>query len=262
MNETTTVQINSENKYSSKGLQIRHLDWLSSVWSINSVNPLLYNYDVETNALKELHIAPFPVELAHRLILLYSQKGDWVLDPFCGSGTTNYAALSLFRKTAGYDIEEKYIQMAEKRCGDRASLFSKSSENMKECGSDSIQLCITSPPYLNLRHYSDNPENIGNMRDPYPALRKVFREIYRVLKPGGYFCMNAADVPDGRTGYATTFPYDLIYLCQSLGFRLRTSLIWNKGITLKKWNIVNKEPTGNHEYVWVFRKPDYGGGRR
>jgi len=229
--------------------------WLHSVWRMNTVNPFLHNYDPETNTLKETHIAPFPQELAHRLIDLYSEKGDIVLDPFCGSGTTNFMALSLFRKTIGYDIEEKYIRMAAQRCANRGAFFCKSSASMNEIADVSVQLCITSPPYLYLRHYSDNPNNIGNLKNPYFQLRRVFEEIFRVLRYDGYFCLNVSDVPEEGRRKLTTFPYDLIYVCMDIGFQLMDTIIWDKEIVLKKWNMENRRIKRNHEYIWVFRKP-------
>jgi len=61
------------------------------------------------------HPAPFPEELPNRLIKLYTFKGDIVLDPFCGSGTTCISALKNERHYIGYDIEEKYVKLANKR---------------------------------------------------------------------------------------------------------------------------------------------------
>ncbi|MDG7049478.1 MAG: site-specific DNA-methyltransferase [Nitrososphaerota archaeon] len=61
------------------------------------------------------HPAPFPVELPERLIKLYTFEGDVVLDPFMGSGTTAVAALTNNRHFIGYDTDEKYCRIAEKR---------------------------------------------------------------------------------------------------------------------------------------------------
>jgi DNA modification methylase len=61
------------------------------------------------------HPAPFPVELPARLIELYTYRGDLVLDPFAGSGTTAVAALRSGRHFAGYDLDETYIELAEGR---------------------------------------------------------------------------------------------------------------------------------------------------
>ena len=61
------------------------------------------------------HPAPFPVELASRVIRLYSYVGDVVLDPFAGSGTTCVAARQTDRRFVGYDISEDYCTIARQR---------------------------------------------------------------------------------------------------------------------------------------------------
>jgi site-specific DNA-methyltransferase (adenine-specific) len=61
------------------------------------------------------HPAPFPVELPYRAIKLYSFKDDIVLDPFMGSGSTAVAALKTGRHYIGYELNEKYIQIAKRR---------------------------------------------------------------------------------------------------------------------------------------------------
>ncbi|HSN77714.1 MAG TPA: site-specific DNA-methyltransferase [Anaerolineae bacterium] len=61
------------------------------------------------------HPAPFPVELPRRLILLYTQPGDLVLDPFMGAGATAVAAVQTDRHYAGYDVSEDYCALARRR---------------------------------------------------------------------------------------------------------------------------------------------------
>jgi site-specific DNA-methyltransferase (adenine-specific) len=80
------------------------LEWTKSVWTFPSVS-----------AKRIGHPAPFPEALPHRLIQLYTFVGDVVLDPFCGSGTTCLSALKSERHYIGYDIEEKYIELATER---------------------------------------------------------------------------------------------------------------------------------------------------
>lgn len=67
------------------------------------------------SAKKVGHPAPFPVELASRVIKLYSYVKDVVLDPFAGSGTTCVAAKALNRHYVGFDISTEYCTLAEKR---------------------------------------------------------------------------------------------------------------------------------------------------
>ncbi len=67
------------------------------------------------SARKIGHPAPFPLELASRVIRLFSYQGDLVIDPFCGSGTTCVAAKLLGRRYAGFDISPEYCALAEER---------------------------------------------------------------------------------------------------------------------------------------------------
>jgi len=73
----------------------------------------IWSFVPETN--RDIHPAPFPVELPHRLIKLYSYKQAVVLDPFCGSGTTCVAAKLLGRNYIGIDISPEYCKIAEAR---------------------------------------------------------------------------------------------------------------------------------------------------
>lgn len=61
------------------------------------------------------HPAPFPIELAYRLIQLYTYMGEVVLDPFMGSGQMGLAAIKTKRHYVGYEINEEYVKLAERR---------------------------------------------------------------------------------------------------------------------------------------------------
>jgi len=72
------------------------------------------------------HPAPFPLELASRLVRMFSFHGDTVLDPFVGTGTTMVAALRANRNSIGLDIDAAYCRMAAKRLQtETANLFNK-----------------------------------------------------------------------------------------------------------------------------------------
>ena len=60
-------------------------------------------------------VAPYPVELAFRLISMFSFVGDTVLDPFCGTGTTIEAAIRAHRSSIGYEIEPQYLELSKSR---------------------------------------------------------------------------------------------------------------------------------------------------
>jgi len=72
------------------------------------------------------HPAPYPVELAERLIRMFSFAGDTVLDPFMGTGTTSVAAARCGRNSIGVEIDPHYRKMASDRIArETAGLFSK-----------------------------------------------------------------------------------------------------------------------------------------
>jgi site-specific DNA-methyltransferase (adenine-specific) len=79
-----------------------YIDLFSPIWTIGG-------------ASTREHPAPFPKEIAARLIRMFSFAGDVVLDPFAGTGTTNLAAMELERHSIGVEIEPTYLTLIEKR---------------------------------------------------------------------------------------------------------------------------------------------------
>ena len=86
-------------------------EWLEPVWDLAPVPPR-----------KVDHPAPYPEEIPHRLIRMFTSPGEWVLDPFNGAGATTKAAFDLERCALGFDIEKKYVALAEKRLKDASSI--------------------------------------------------------------------------------------------------------------------------------------------
>lgn len=76
--------------------------WFHQIWTLGG-------------ASTRAHPAPFPLELAERLVRMFSFTEDTVLDPFCGSGTTNLAAARWGRNSIGIDVEQEYIAIAIER---------------------------------------------------------------------------------------------------------------------------------------------------
>jgi DNA modification methylase len=68
-----------------------------------------------TGASTRDHPAPYPIELAERLVRMFSFVGDTVLDPFTGTGTTNIAAARWGRNSIGYEVDPTYLAYAEGR---------------------------------------------------------------------------------------------------------------------------------------------------
>ncbi len=90
-----------------------HKAWFQQIWS------------GVTGASTRNHPAPYPVDLAERLVRMFSFVGDTVLDPFMGTGTTSLAAAMTGRNSIGVEIDPHYFDMASKRLdAGLAGLFS------------------------------------------------------------------------------------------------------------------------------------------
>lgn len=81
--------------------------WYLNVWQITNVLPI--------NNRLEKGIAAFPKEIPYRLIKLFSYKGETVLDPFMGSGTTLKVAIELGRRAVGYEIDLELLDVVKKK---------------------------------------------------------------------------------------------------------------------------------------------------
>ncbi len=82
--------------------------WFRQLWNI-------------TGTSSREHPAPFPIELATRIVRMYSFVGDTILDPFVGTGTTMLAAMSCGRNSVGCDIDPKFVQIARRRLEEESS---------------------------------------------------------------------------------------------------------------------------------------------
>jgi site-specific DNA-methyltransferase (adenine-specific) len=85
-------------------------NWFVSFWT-----------DVRGTSTREGHPAPFPVEIAERLIRMFSFAGDTVLDPFMGVGSTSIAAVRCGRNSIGVEIDPVYFQMAQRKIARQCS---------------------------------------------------------------------------------------------------------------------------------------------
>ena len=91
-----------------------HRQWFQQIW-----NGL-------TGASTKRHPAPYPLELAERLVRMFSFVGDTVLDPFAGTGTTSVAAALWGRNSIGFEIDETYLAHAATRFSkDTSGLFNQ-----------------------------------------------------------------------------------------------------------------------------------------
>ncbi|MDZ4754722.1 MAG: DNA methyltransferase [Phycisphaerae bacterium] len=141
-----------------------------------------------------------------QLLMRYTEPGELVVDPMCGSGTTIDVAHDLKRKAKGFDLAptRKEISKADARALPLADR--------------SVDFLFVDPPYSTHIDYSDDPRCIGKLdaagddggRAYYAAMENVITEIDRVLRPGRHMAMYVSDswrkVRGGAPGEGTFMP--------------------------------------------------------
>jgi DNA modification methylase len=225
---------------------------------------------------QENHPARFIPQVPEKFIKLFSHKGETVLDPFCGSGTTNVVALQLKRSSIGIDVNRRSVEMTYERLRATArNLFADDEapthhrvvhgsclEVLPLIPAGTIDLIVTSPPYFDVVDYEDDhPEQWGNIHDYGEFLKRMeaaFAEMKRVLKPGGWMVVVTQDV---FKSYAKCpIHADYIFICRDkLGFEVWSTQVYilnySTGGRLVYGYPSSYYPKNDHEFIVVFRKP-------
>jgi modification methylase len=179
---------------------------------------------------------------------------------FGSPGRVNHDSSDFYSRKLFQDLpKEKSVEYVENKIPDEFlnKIFCKSSEDMSELPSNSVHLVVTSPPYNVGKEY-DKDLDLNEYRE---FLKRVFREVKRVLVPGGRLCINIANL--GRKPYLPLHIY-IIQDMLDLGFLMRGEIIWNKaggGSPSTAWGswLSAKNPTlrDQHEYILVFSKDTF-----
>jgi DNA modification methylase len=160
-----------------------------------------------------VHPAKFPETLAQEFIEFFTKQGETVLDPMAGTGSTLVAALRAGRNSYGIELNAKYADIArqvieeervalgEKVEGLTSHIDQGDAARITDFRLPTFEYMLTSPPYWNMLrargaetqkkrrssaeldvHYSDDPNDLGNIRDYEEFLEKLVN-IYKGLKP-------------------------------------------------------------------------------
>ncbi len=128
---------------------------------------------------------------------------------------------------------------------------------MADLPDSSVHLMITSPPYNVSKEYDED----FTLQEYRELLKRVFREVFRVLIVGGRACINLANV--GRKPYIPLHAYAALDMIEA-GFSMRGEIIWNKSSSAGpstawgSWKSASNPTLRDiHEYILVFSKGDY-----
>jgi DNA modification methylase len=239
------------------------------------------------NETEMLHPAKFPESLAEEFISFFTKKGDWILDPFLGTGSSLIAAGNLQRNGVGIELLRKYQKVAEKRIAEgnfatELIALRGSSQKLKSLLYDvarerKFDYVITSPPYWNqlerngIRQkgrkekgldtiYSKHKSDLGNVKNYDEFLEKqaeIFDEVFDVTKNGGYLTIITNNVYYKGKLYPLAF--DTAISLTKRGDRswvLKDEKIWLQNDKPLLALGINNAWVGNrhHQYCLIFRK--------
>ena len=263
-------------------------------WTLNSRS--VWNDLSSARKKKHLnHGATYPEKLCDRVIAMYSKKGDTILDPFLGTGTTIISAINNNRCGIGIELSPTFFQLANQEIQKSInssnttafSLYNGDCEEQLDNIEDAkIQLTLTSPPYADLIHkviddrtnrhknsvfvyennattkvYSNLECDLGNMslENYKEKVVRIMRKIYSKTKLGGYNVWVVKDFRDIKNKIPYVDLHSLIAECGSkAGFVYHDLIIWDQNE--QRSLVLLGYPSvfyvnQNHSFIVVLRRP-------
>jgi len=211
----------------------------------------------------------FAPQIARNIIEMYTAKGNSILDPMVGAGTTLIEAKLLSRNALGMDINPEAVKLAEKALNFKHHPPSKQkvqvgdARNLSFLKNDSFDLVLTHPPYMNIIKYSNGEipadlSNISSLPKFCDEIEKIARQFYRVLKPDRYCAILIGDTRKGK--HYVPLAFHVMQRFLKVGFVLKEDIIkiQHHCSSTKHWESKAKRDKFYlimHEHLFVFRKP-------
>jgi DNA modification methylase len=224
-----------------------------------------FSYEGRDIRDKDVHPAVYPIALARKCIELFTHRGELVVDPFVGSGTTLVAARDAQRNALGFDINKEYISLCNSRLSQldmlnqtrQMAILDDARNIASYLDPETLSLIVTSPPYANLlnrrrknksrrsdrrknhqylrvEQYSQDPQDLGtlSLEEFAQAMSEIFARLLPLLRVRAHCVINVPDMwwDDERV----TIHISVAEALRQVGYELRNIIIWDRT------NIVNK----------------------
>ena len=169
------------------------------------------------------HPATFSPTMIEDFVRFFTKKGEAVLDPFCGIGSTLVACKRTGRIGYGIELNKKYYELSLKRTPEfKKNVFNENAENINKLNLPEIAFSISSPPYWDVLNrstkdfktkrtkngfdfnYSEQVEDLVNVENYevfIDRVAKIYFDIYGLLKHGGYLVVIVKNVKKEGTMY-------------------------------------------------------------
>jgi len=203
---------------------------------------------------------------------MYSDKGDSILDPMVGAGTTLIEAKLLARNALGLDINPEAVELTKEALRfkhhppSEQKVKAGDARDLSFLKDNSFDLVLTHPPYMNIIKYSDGkiPEDLSNISSLprfCDEIEKIAKELFRVLKQDKYCAILVGDTRKGK--HYVPLAFGVMQRFLKVGFVLKEDIIkvqhhckfterWRWKAKKDKFYLIM------HEHLFVFRKPKAG----
>lgn len=214
----------------------------------------------------------FAPQIARNIIEMYTEKGDSILDPMVGAGTTLIEAKLLARNALGMDVNPEAVELAKAGLGFKHHPPSKQEARVGDARDlsflkdNSFDLVLTHPPYMNIIKYSDGriPEDlstISSLPKFCDEIEKIGKELFRVLKPNKHCAILIGDTRKGK--HFVPLAFNVMQRFLKVGFILKEDIVkvqhnckyterWRPKAKKDKFYLIM------HEHLFVFRKAGVG----